>query len=140
MASGYCSQSRVEPSRSVKRKVTVPDGSSATRTVKQTIRAIAQESALTPQAATRVAGRQLLDEELARVEVVGRDHEEARVAAHDQHIVEPMSAHADVREAPAVQVAAHDVGLESHDATEQVLGRERARLGTEALDTLRRML
>ncbi len=88
----------------------------------------------------RSPGVELGGEQVTRVQVVGWDHEKARVATRHEHVVEPVPVHSEVRESPAVDIAAHDVGLESHDAFEQVLGGERTCFGPEALDPLRRVL
>ena len=64
------------------------------------------------------------------------DHEQARVAAAEQLVVEALAVEVHVGEPAAVDVVALDVVLEPHDLPEQPSARVRRRLGPEALHRL----
>jgi len=75
----------------------------------------------------------------ARVRSVGRDHEEAAVAASEQLVVEAVAVHQHVREQPAVLVTRFGVELEGDMPADELGLRELARDVPEALDRLARI-
>ena len=72
--------------------------------------------------------------------VVGLDHEKTRVAATQEHVLEPRALEVDVGKPAAVDVVGLDVVLQPYPLAEQTPGREVRGLGPVALDRLCRVV